>query len=192
MKVARSLYVCACTCARCWTVVSICRTVIIDCRIPRDGATLRALNTRPEKASPDLVHDAYEARARRRYASPSVYTLSSATASLPVSLSLLHPSRCRSHVRAIQRPRDSPREIHLSSRFSFSSFPTSSPSLDVDFENCFLILASSRIYHQPRDIRDSPTNIAGIRCILIHPAAAFDTNSLRKKLHHRRRLSYNR
>ena len=31
--------------ALCPTVVSICRTVIIDCRIPRDGATLRALNT---------------------------------------------------------------------------------------------------------------------------------------------------
>lgn len=37
---------CARPCARRdATVVSICRTVIIDCRIPRDGATVRALNT---------------------------------------------------------------------------------------------------------------------------------------------------
>lgn len=52
------------TFARCWTVVSICRTVIIDCHIPRDGATLRAFNT---ARGVSIVHGAYE-QVRCRYA----------------------------------------------------------------------------------------------------------------------------
>lgn len=43
--VARRARFCAARGPLCPTVVSICSTVIIDCRIPRDGATLRALNT---------------------------------------------------------------------------------------------------------------------------------------------------
>lgn len=66
--------------ARCRTVVSICRTVIIDCRIPRDGATLRALNTASEggHGGPRSC-TTHTKRARCRYA--SVISFTSATAS---------------------------------------------------------------------------------------------------------------
>lgn len=109
------MYVLVCVCmrgrdvARCRTVVSICRTVIIDCRIPRDGATLRALNTARGVPRSCTTHTK---RTRCRYA--SVISLTSATAS-PISLSpslsvtrlfarVSDPAPTRSTVRSLRAP----------------------------------------------------------------------------------------
>lgn len=139
--------------ARCRTVVSICRTVIIDCRIPRDGATLRALNT--ARGGPRIVHDAYEAGALqvRLCHIPSLVALARC---IPLYLSS-SPSVTRPFARVSDPAptRSTVRSISSSSCFSSSSSSfsySSSSSLEADLENCFFISPRSRIRHEPLDI----------------------------------------
>lgn len=121
-------------------------------------------------------------RARRirsaRYASLSVYTLSSATASLPVSLSIRHVAvrtceRSSTHARSIS-PRAFPRLPFRPPR------PRSRPISKIAFSSSplreFIITSHS--------ISTMRQRMSGIRWVFIHPAAAFHTNSPRKKLHH--------
>lgn len=134
---------------------------------------MRALNT-ARGASPDLVHDAYEA-----LDTPLCPCIPSP---LP-----LHLSPCPSirHVAVRTCERSSTHARSISSRaFPRLPFrpprPRSRPISKIAFSSSplreFIITSHS--------ISTMRQRMSGIRWVFIHPAAAFHTNSPRKKLHH--------
>lgn len=192
MKVARSLYACVCVCvyafARCWTVVSICRTVIIDCRIPRDGATLRALNT--ARGAPPILCTTHTKRERAADTPLCLYILSL----LPLHLSpYLSPFSIR-HIAVHTCERSSAHAIHCIRSISPRTFPPPPPSpLPRPRSRPILKMAFSsrpfanslRATRYPRYVNEYRSHrvfIGGICWILIH---LLNIDSFRRKFHRR-------